>query len=222
MALLPALVSANLRRRRPTLAPLPPVNADRFSWDGLHNLLRQCASSRQLAAPGLLIALDDANFLGAGEVESLGYLAQCLAREDLAVGIWMSVRLSIACQLERGGHLPSTLWPTALGPLDDTEAREAIVVPATDRGVEFEGRALELACAAAAGSPFELQRVGFASWAAASGRRKVRAEHVKQALAGQASWLDRQPRTRDGNVVRLQAAFQPERFRRQKQAAKSI
>jgi hypothetical protein len=205
IAVLPALVSASLKRCRPALAPLLRSSADSSFWGQLHNLVRQCARSSQLNVPGLFIALDDADLLGAGEVESLGYLAQSLAREDLKVAIWMSVRPWLARRFERGGHLPSSLWVTALSPLEDTEAREAIVVPAADRGVEFEGRALKIACAAASGSPLELQKVGFASWAAAGGRQTVRVGHVRQALAGEGSWPRKRRAPRRGRLLELRA-----------------
>jgi hypothetical protein len=59
------------------------------------------------------------------------------------------------------------LWPARLGRFDEAEAREALVVPAADRGVSFDDAGLELACLAAGGSPLELQRLGFAAWSAA-------------------------------------------------------
>ena len=74
------------------------------------------------------------------------------------------------------------IWPTSLGWFDESEAREALVVPAADRGVEFQEEALELICLAADGSPLEIQRLGFAAWAAATGPDVVTVADAHAAL----------------------------------------
>ena len=75
--------------------------------------------------------------------------------------------LSSGERFARAGNFSGCIWPTSLGRLDDGEAREALVVPAADRGVEFHADALELLCLASGGSPLEIQRLGFAAWSAA-------------------------------------------------------
>jgi|SRR5579875_175161 len=202
IGVLGTLVAAAVKRRWQGASLLVEARGDGSAWSQLHDLLRQSARLRPSVAQGVLVALDDADLLGAGEVQSLGYLAQNLAREALPVAIWMSVRPWLARRFEHGGDLLSTLWPTLLGPLEGSEAREAIVVPAAERGVEFEAKALTLACAAAGGSPLEVQRVGFASWAAAGGRRRVRVADIKAALAGEGF---RPERRRDDARERLLA-----------------
>ena len=52
------------------------------------------------------------------------------------------------------------MWPTSLEWFDDGEAREALIVPAAERGVDFDEEALELPlCDASVGSPLEIQRL---------------------------------------------------------------
>jgi hypothetical protein len=143
------------------------------SWADLKGVLEGWGRAASLLGSGILVALDDVNVLGAGEAESFGYLARRLAFEGLPVALLLSGDLSLAQRFERSGYFSGTLWATVLAPFDTGEAREAIVVPASERGVEFEERALEAACAAAGGSPLEIQRIGFASWAAAGRRDRV-------------------------------------------------
>ena len=154
------------------------------AWSELKAVLERCGRTASGLGRGLLIALDDVDLLGAGEAEAFGYLARRLTLERLPVAFVLTGRPWLARRFERTGNFSGTVWTSALGPFDPGEAREAIVVPAAERGVEFEDRALELACAAAGGSPLAVQRIGFASWAAAGGRPSVGAAEVEEALAG--------------------------------------
>lgn len=143
--------------------------------------------SGQLAAnqgAGLLVALDDVDRLSMAEAEALGYLAQALAREQLPVALLMSASPWLGARFRKAGNFSCTLWHTELVPFGPSECREAIVVPAAERGVEFDEGALQLACKHAAGSPLEVQRIGFSSWAAAGGKKRVGMADVRAALAG--------------------------------------
>jgi hypothetical protein len=131
---------------------------------------------------GLLLVFDDADVLGGGEVESLGHLARALARDDLPVALLMSGGPFLAARFARVGHFSGAVWPTYLERFDDAEVREALVVPAADRDVDFEDEALELLCVAAAGSPLEVQRLGFAAWSAAPGGRTVPVTAVEEVI----------------------------------------
>jgi hypothetical protein len=119
-------------------------------------------------ARGLLLVFDDADRLGGGEVESLGHLARGLCRDGLPVALLLSGGPQLAERFARVGNFCATVWPSELGPFDEAEVREALVVPAAGRGVDFDEEALELACLAAKGSPLEVQRLGFAAWSAAA------------------------------------------------------
>ncbi len=154
------------------------------AWSDLKTVLERCGRTASGLGCGLLVALDDVDLLGAGEAEAFGYLARRLTLERLPVAFVFTGRPWLVRRFERAGNFSGTVWTSTLEPFDPGEAREAIVVPAAERGVEFEDRALELACAAARGSPLAVQRIGFASWAAAGGRPSIGAPEVEEALAG--------------------------------------
>ena len=152
------------------------------SWAQLKTVLEACGRAGSTLGRGLLVALDDVDLLSAGEAESFGYLGRRLAFEGLSVALLMSGSPSLARRFRRSGNFSGTLWATTLAPFDVGESREAIVVPASERGVEFEDRALELVCQVAGGSPLEVQRIGFVSWAAAGGREIVGPAEVEAAI----------------------------------------
>jgi hypothetical protein len=152
------------------------------SWAGLRNLLQLAGKIAGRASRGLLVMFDDADRLAGGELESLGYLARSLSRDSLSVALLFSGGPRLDERFSRAGHTLDCVWPTSLGELDDGEAREALVVPAVDRGVEFQDDALELLCLSADGLPMELQRLGFAAWSAASGADLVTLAHARSAV----------------------------------------
>lgn len=182
-------VAADAKLRWPPsgalVSPLSPAEYD-APWRLLRRALEVYGQLAAGRGEGLLVALDDIDLLSAAEAESLGYLAQVLAREHLPVVLLMSASPWLAGRFRNAGNFSCTVWHTELAPFEPSESREAIVVPAAERGVVFEEGALELACRAAAGSPLEVQRIGFASWAAARGRRRVGIAEVRAALAAPA------------------------------------
>jgi hypothetical protein len=115
---------------------------------------------------GLMVVLDDADRLGGAEVECAGHLARGLARDGVPVAFLLTGGPELSRRFARTGNFAGYVWPTSLGRFDEGEAREALVVPAADRGVEFEESAVEVLCLAAAGRPLELQRLGLAAWSA--------------------------------------------------------
>jgi hypothetical protein len=144
---------------------LPP--SSEASWECLTRVMSLAGHSAQAISRGLLVMFDDADRLAGGEVESLGHLARGLASQGLPVAVLLSGGRELAQRFARARNFSGTVWPTMLASMDDAEAREALVVPATDRGVDFEHEAIELLSLAAGGSPLELQRLGFAAWSAA-------------------------------------------------------
>jgi len=137
------------------------------SWATLKQLLEGAGVLSRALSRGLVVMFDDVDRLGYSEVESLGHLARALSRDCLPVAFVFTGGLQLEERFARARNFSGSLWPTRLGELDDSDAREALVVPAADRGVEFQEDALELLCGAACGSPLEVQRLGFAAWSAA-------------------------------------------------------
>jgi hypothetical protein len=153
------------------------------SWATLRQFLTVAGQFARAISRGLLIMFDDADRLGGGEVESLGHLARSLSRDGLPVALLLSGGPNLMERFARLGNFLGCVWPSSLGWFDDSEAREALVVPAADRGVEFHEEALELLCVTADGSPLEIQRLGFAAWAAAPDPELVTIADVHAALA---------------------------------------
>ncbi|HYA45727.1 MAG TPA: hypothetical protein VED59_08965, partial [Acidimicrobiales bacterium] len=152
------------------------------SWALTRQFFRLAGFFAKRISRGLVILIDDADRLGGGQLEALGCLARALSRDDLPVALVVSGGPELAARCARVGNLSGTVWPVTLGWFDEEEAREALVVPAAERGVEWEEEALEMLCAAAAGSPLELQRLGFAAWslsAAAMSALRERAPDVQ-------------------------------------------
>lgn len=150
-------------------APVACFDDGASSWSALKSLLYAAGQLARCSSRGLLIMFDDADRLGGGELDSLGYLARSLSRDGLPVALMFSGGPELGQRFARAGHYAGSVWPSALDGLDDSDAREALVVPALDRGVEFEEEALSLLCEAAVGSPLELQRLGFAAWPTGAG-----------------------------------------------------
>ncbi|HXW78544.1 MAG TPA: hypothetical protein VEJ84_03545 [Acidimicrobiales bacterium] len=148
----------------------------------LRQFLQRAGQFARSISRGLLIMFDDADSLGGGEVESLGHLARSLSRDGLPVAMLFSGGPELRERFARLDNFLGCIWPTSLGWFDGSESREALVVPAADRDVEFQEQALELICSAADGSPLEIQRLGFAAWAAAAGSDVVKVDDVRAAL----------------------------------------
>ncbi|MGH9105379.1 MAG: ATP-binding protein [Acidimicrobiales bacterium] len=152
------------------------------SWDELRQLLVLVGCFARRRSRGLLVAFDDADRLSGGEVEAIGHLARGLARDGLPVSVVLSGSPQLAERYRRAGNFSGVVWPTHLDCFDEAEAREALVVPANDRGVDLDEQALELLCAVAGGSPLEVQRLGFAAWSAARGAEVISVAHAEQAI----------------------------------------
>jgi hypothetical protein len=153
------------------------------SWADLREFFTLAGSFAQRISRGLLLVLDDADRLGGADVECAGHLARSLSRDGLPVALLLTGGPQLGQRFARMGHFSGSIWPTRLGPFDVSEAREALVVPAADRGVEFDEEALELLCRAGCGLPMQVQRLGLAAWSAPARRSgKVSLADAERAL----------------------------------------
>jgi hypothetical protein len=167
------------------LVPAPPFLAPGAepTWTELHRLLQLAGRFAQQQCRGLLLVFDDADMLTGGEVEGIGHLARTLSNNGLPVALLLSGGQPLGARFARVGHFSGAVWPTPIEFFDDNEAREALVVPALDRGVEFQDEALQQLCLAAGGSPLDVQRFGFAAWSTAPEGRLICGDDVEDALA---------------------------------------
>ena len=152
------------------------------SWETLKQFCKWAGLFARSLSRGVLVIFDDVERLGAGEVESLGHLARALTRDGLPVALLLAGGPQLAERFARAGNFTGCVWPTGLQRFDEAEAREALIVPAAERGVDFDEDALELLCAAAEGSPLDVQRLGFAAWSAASGSELITLRDAHEAL----------------------------------------
>jgi hypothetical protein len=143
------------------------------SWTSVRHFVKLAGMFARSIARGFVLIFDDADRLPTGELETLGYLARNLLRAELPVAFVFSGCPELQATFSRSGNLSARPWHTPLPMFGDDESREALVVPAAERGVEFEHEALDLLCAASGGSPLEVQRLGFAAWSAARGARVI-------------------------------------------------
>jgi hypothetical protein len=153
-----------------------------ISWATMKQFCKFAGLFARRLSRGVLVIFDDVERLGVGEVESLGHLARALSRDAVPVALLLSGGPQLAERFARVGNFSGCVWPTSLEWFDDGEAREALIVPAAERGVDFDDEALELLCAAALGSPLEVQRLGFAAWSAASGSELISVADAHEAL----------------------------------------
>jgi hypothetical protein len=164
------------------LAAISHFDSGPSSWTALRDVLEWAGQVARSMSRGLLVMFDDADRLGGAELDSLGYLARSLSRAGQPVALLFTGAPPLGHRFSRTGNFSGCVWLTYLGWLDETDAREALVVPAADRGVECEEEALDLLCHAAGGSPLELQRLGFAAWSAAGGAEVITLAVARAAL----------------------------------------
>ncbi|MGO9657406.1 MAG: hypothetical protein ACLQVK_00045 [Acidimicrobiales bacterium] len=165
----------------PQLRRLVPTGREP-SWTELREFFALAGSFARAISRGLLLVLDDADRLSGAEVECAGHLARSLSRDGLPVAFLLTGGPQLGQRFARTGNFAGSVWPTRLGRFDDSEAREALVVPAADRDVEFEEGALERLCAAADGRPLEVQRLGLAAWSSSARSGKIGLAAAEEAV----------------------------------------
>lgn len=153
------------------------------SWATLYQLARAAGRVASDRGAGLLVVVDDAERLLAGELEAIGHLARALSAEGSALAFLLAGTPVLERRCSRASYFGACVWPTRLAPLQPAEAREALVVPATERGVHIGAQAVQLLCEAADGSPLGLQQLAFAAWSVAAGPGLVTGADAERALA---------------------------------------
>jgi hypothetical protein len=185
-------------RRWPRLHPAHPAGTGLLTQEALRGALRageatSWASLRDFflllgqwarsAGQGVVLVVDDADRLPPGDAEGVGHLARCLSAQQAPVALLMTGGPSLDQRFARAGYFSGAVWPSELGCFDDAESREALVVPALDRGTQFEDSALGLLVGPGQGLPLQVQRLGLAAWSAARGRGLITRADAELALA---------------------------------------
>lgn len=156
---------------------------------------------------GILFTIDELHFVRRPTLEAL------------VMGLHRAAQLRLPVTLA-GAGLPSLAGLTgeaksyaermftfpAIGSLPGDQAREALVVPAADEGVDWEPAALDLVGELSQGYPYFLQEFGKQAWDAADGSDRITLDDVRRSVPVARAELD------DGFFrVRSARATDPER-----------
>jgi hypothetical protein len=134
--------------------------------DDLADLFVALGEAAREHGPGLIFLLDEIQYLGAEELEALIMALHKCARRSLPItlagaGLPQIPRLAGEAKSysERLFRFPR------LGKLDpETDARQALVIPARDRGIEFDPEAVSFIIEYTEGYPYFLQEYGKIIW----------------------------------------------------------
>ena len=99
-------------------APAPRFDSGASSWSTLKKVLELAGTLAHKFSRGLLVMFDDADRLAGGELESLGYLARNLSRENLPVALLFtgaSAARDALCPGRRHPGVPMANEPRGLG-----------------------------------------------------------------------------------------------------------
>lgn len=158
--------------------------------DDVTDLLVETGRAAQDRHRGVLLAIDEVQYLSDQELEAL------------ITAIHRTVQLSLPVILVGAGlpQLPGLAGEAKsyaerlfnfpeIGSLGDSHAREVLVVPAHQEGVEFTDEALDRLLEFTRGYPYFLQEWGYHVWNAAPGS-PITDEHVSAAADGVQAQLD--------------------------------
>jgi hypothetical protein len=148
---------------------------------GLLALLESAGDRARRAGRGIILLVDDLQALAGPDLECLLAVLAGLGRGRSPVAF---VGTSDGEAARRLAAHPGAdrLWRSTLGPLDPSESREAVVVPAAERGVSIDEEAVSILIEAAGGSPLSLQRLAYGAWMAAGGAGRITSRDVRLAV----------------------------------------
>jgi hypothetical protein len=159
--------------------------------DDITDLLIAAGEAAQARRTGLLIAIDEVQYLSDEELAALITAIHRTTQLDLPVmlvGAGLPQLPGLAgdakSYAERLFEFPE------IGSLTDDDARAAIVIPANDQGVEFTDEALALILDTTHGYPYFLQEWGYHIWNAAD-RSPITGDDVRRVQPAVVAHLDK-------------------------------
>lgn len=159
--------------------------------DDITDLLIAAGEAAQARQTGLLIAIDEVQYLSDEELAALITAIHRTTQLDLPVmlvGAGLPQLPGLAgdakSYAERLFEFPE------IGSLTDDDARAAIVIPANDQGVEFTDEALALILDTTHGYPYFLQEWGYHIWNAAD-RSPITGDDVRRVQPAVVAHLDK-------------------------------
>lgn len=174
------VVRASGHARTRTGRPASPAVA-------LERLLRKAGESAKARGSGVLVTIDEAHTMRKPE---LAVLAASLQVTTKRAGLPIAVTFAGLPEFRQASHGAGTFFERMsvvdVGNLSAESTRYALVKPAADLGVRFDDDALELLVGESDGYPYLVQLLGFETWKAAAGARRITPAHatagVKMAL----------------------------------------
>lgn len=140
---------------------------------------------------GVLITIDELHYVALQTLEALVMGLHRAAQLRLPVTIAGAGLPSLATLTGEAKSYAERMFVfPVIGSLTDTQAREALVVPAADEGVTWEDAALERVVQATQGYPYFLQEFGKQAWDAAEGPGVITADDVDRSIPVATAELD--------------------------------
>lgn len=157
---------------------------------------------------GLVLLLDEVQFLSKGQLEALIAALHKMVQRKLPITL---VGAGLPQVPELAGDAKSYAerlfkFPT-LGNLDEVDARAALQEPAVSERARFEDAALDAALRVTGGYPYFIQELGYAVWTVAEGPT-ITAADIEDAIPGYEAKLDTSFfRVRLDRATELQRAY---------------
>jgi hypothetical protein len=150
--------------------------------DDLTELLVEVGEAARAGGKGVLYLVDEMQNLEPVAKGALCMAFHKLAQQQLPVALVAAGLPPLPSQLRSAKPYAERLFEYfPLGALSDAAARSALVTPATRKGVEYAGGAVELILDAAEGYPYFIQEYGRVVWEEA-GASPITADAVREAL----------------------------------------
>ena len=137
----------------------------------LRYILTDFAEQAARSGVGLLIALDEMQYLPSGEARRFASALQHVIRNELRPVVFIGAGLTViesTILADPGMTFFGRCARVPIGPINELAARQAISEPLQDAGASIDAEALDTAVAAAHGYPFMLQQIGYHTWRSTS------------------------------------------------------
>lgn len=145
-------------------------------------LLRALGELAHTRRRGVLLLLDEAQFIAAADLRAVARGLQSCAAARLPV-------LMVAAGLpDTPEHIRTSVTYgeryrfAELGPISVVASRVALESPALELGVRFDPEGLDALVAASAGYPYLVQLLGHRAWEAAGGAQVITRDHARRAI----------------------------------------
>jgi hypothetical protein len=140
---------------------------------------------------GVFVTIDELHYIGLPTLEALVMGLHRAAQLRLPITVAGAGLPSLAAVTGEAKSYSERMFTfPVIGSLPEAEAREALVVPAADEGVQWHDAALDLVLRETAGYPYFLQEFGKQAWDAAGGPKAITFDDVVRSIPVATAELD--------------------------------